>query len=95
MFSVGDKVKVRSDLNSYTSYGVDSANDIMVNGFAGKDAVVTKFYYKSGERCYRLNIDGGDWCWTYAMLEPGSQLSPFGEWESKYVLTSVNQSVSI
>lgn len=63
-YRVGDKVRIRSDLQIYCQYG----NYIFFQGkYRGCNAIIIKVddLYKD----YRLDIDNGEWCWTDEMLE--------------------------
>ena len=69
-FKVGDKIKVRKDLEVGKQYGEDLFTNTMHN-YLGKSATVA---YK-GNKKYRLDIDGGFYSWTDEMLEPVQSLS--------------------
>lgn len=61
-FKVGDKVRVREDLDVGFSYGAWAFNAKMAE-FKGKELIVEKVH---GE-CYQLKEN--HWCWTDEMLE--------------------------
>ena len=63
-FKVGDKVRVLNDLEVDKMYGSDYVSPYMVE-WLGKIATIS---IVSGD-CYKLDIDGGEWCWTDEMLE--------------------------
>ncbi len=69
-FKVGDKVRVRKDLEAGKCYGSNGVADGMIK-YLGKSANVVNIY--NGQ--YLLDIVNGSWFWTDEMLEPAQQLS--------------------
>ena len=63
-FKVGDKVRVLNNLEVDKMYGSDYVIPEMVE-WLGKIAAIS---IVSGDY-YKLDIDGGQWCWTDEMLE--------------------------
>ena len=65
-FEVGDKVRIKRDLETWTRYGGYLFSDKMDN-YKGKIATIVGI----DELCfdYCLDIDRGDYSWTDAMLE--------------------------
>ena len=63
-FKVGDKVRVLNDLEVDKTYGIDYVIPEMVE-WLGKIATISIV----GSNYYKLDIDGGEWCWTDEMLE--------------------------
>lgn len=66
-FKVGDKVRIREDLEVERSYGNSDVVPSMSKYFA-KTATVE--YVEGSHEIYELDIDGGCWAWTDEMLEP-------------------------
>lgn len=88
-YQIGDKVKIRDDLEEgeyyYDENDVysDSVNETMV-GFCGYVAVITGYSSTNG---YRLDIDGSEWNWMDEMFigRLGAEsyiYSPFQSWEN-------------
>lgn len=69
-YKVGDKVRIREDLEEGVKYGGDDTVPEMV-AKAGEFAKITAAYSRS----YRLDIDDENWCWTDEMLEPAEESS--------------------
>lgn len=66
---IGDTVIIKKDLNHNKSYGSPGVS-IRMERFIGKTAKIIKLeLYNSNE--YKLDIDGGEFFWTDAMLEEG------------------------
>ena len=61
---VGDKVRIRKDLEVDKMYGSDYVIPEMVE-WLGKIATISIV----GGDYYNLDVDGGQWCWTDEMLE--------------------------
>src|SRR4030042_5901331 len=85
-FKVGDKVKIRSDLESNTIYGTISFNDIMTS-YLDKEAMIDGLDAMS--ICYFLDIDDGRWAWSDSMLECNHQwedgkCTQCGKWNIEY-----------
>lgn len=64
-YKVGDKVRVRKDLEVGNMYGGYTFVDSM-NEFKGKELTIRKLYPSS----YELIEDKGEYGWTDEMLEP-------------------------
>ena len=69
-FKVGDKVRVLNDLEVDKMYGSDRVIPEMAEkcGHVATISIVSSSYYK-------LDIDGGGWCWTDEMLEEELEMS--------------------
>lgn len=65
-FKVGDKARVKKDLEGDKTYGVDSFVYGMEK-YRGKIVTIIGVW-NDGE--YRIKEDNGDWFWTDEMLEP-------------------------
>lgn len=63
-FKVRDRVKIRKDLEEGKEYNGVPFNEKMKK-YEGEIAKITK----KNSRCYELDIDNGDWCWSDDMLE--------------------------
>ena len=63
-YKVGDKVKIRADLEVGEEYDEATIVDRMGRYF-GKTTTIRHVY----ENCYTLDVDNGDWIWTDGMLE--------------------------
>lgn len=72
-FAVGDRVKVREDLEVDSRYDDGCRFTADMEKYRGKTGVITKDY--SGGR-FRLDIDGSRWCWSPSMLEPAEPPKP-------------------
>ena len=66
-FKVGDKVRIRKDLESGNKYGVNYVNDEMLQ-YKGKQAIIKKVLKVCEE--YIIDIDNKGYYWTDEMLEP-------------------------
>lgn len=64
-YKVGDKVRIRKDLQVGKMYGGLNINEQKAE-FLGKTATV-KIYWGNE---YSLDIDGGKWAWSDEMFEP-------------------------
>ena len=64
MFKVGDKVRVRKDLDCNEKYGKFSVVEEMKK-YAGEETTVNAISYGG----YKLEIDGSEWLWSEEMLE--------------------------
>lgn len=66
MFKVGDKVKIRKDLEAGKVYGgVDFIHPMLE--FLGKEATIT---YREYDGDFSLDIDNDDYYWSSEMFEP-------------------------
>ena len=63
-YKVGDKVKIRADLEVGEEYDEATIVDRM-GRYLGKTTTIRHVY----ENCYTLDVDNGDWIWTDGMLE--------------------------
>ena len=81
-YKVGDKVTIGDiyDGVNYSNMDGDPDNGIGISfemrNYIGRSATIVRVDYDA----YRLDIDGGRWCWTDGMFE-GGIMSPFQEWE--------------
>src|SRR5574344_2585046 len=66
-FKVGDKVRIRKDLNLYNDYDKCGAVSEMLE-YKGDIATILKVSELSN--CYKINIDNQQWHWTDEMFEP-------------------------
>src|SRR5574344_1431094 len=66
-FKVGDKVRIRKDLNLYNNYDNCGAVSEMLE-YKGDIATILKVFELSN--CYKINIDNQQWHWTDKMFEP-------------------------
>ena len=66
-YKVGDKVRIRKDLESGNKYGVNYVNDEMLQ-YKGKQAIIKKVLKVCEE--YIIDIDNKGYYWTDEMLEP-------------------------
>jgi ribosomal protein L19 len=66
---IGDKVRVKTNLESGKRYGVNSFVGKMEK-YKGKVATIVGH---TGSGNYELDVDGGDWGWTREMLEDVSE----------------------
>lgn len=64
-FKVGDKVRVRKDLEVDKWYGDDSVVDEMLQ-MRGKEVTISRIINSE----YKILEDFGGWCWTDEMFEP-------------------------
>lgn len=64
-YKVGDKVRVKKNLLSDTSYGKHTFISEMER-FRGENATITQAYNDT----YRIDIDNAEWYWSGEMLEP-------------------------
>lgn len=66
MYKVGDKVKIREDLEVDKKY-----NELFfikdMEQYKGKIATITRI--SPVQHSYNIDIDDGDWCWTDDMFE--------------------------
>lgn len=63
-YKVGDKVRVRNDLESYCKYGTQVFVRGM-NAYKGRDAEITEVFNTH----YSISVDNEEWYWTDEMLE--------------------------
>lgn len=63
-YKVGDKVRVRNDLESYCKYGTQVFVRGM-NAYKGRDAEITEVFNTH----YSISVDNEVWYWTDEMLE--------------------------
>ena len=61
-FKVGDKVRVKEDLNLYN----DAVSEMLK--YKGDIATIMKVF--ESNNCYKINIDNFGWLWTDEMFEP-------------------------
>lgn len=78
-YSIGDKVKIREDLQKGKMYNFhyDIINEMLE--LKGKTAIITKYI---PNEYYELDIDNGEYCWTDEMLEdtnPTKTIRSFAE----------------
>lgn len=67
-YDVGDKVKVRLDLEENYQYGSDVCVSNML-AYTGQEATITKVIpWRSGFE-YSIDLDNGYWTWTEQMFE--------------------------
>src|SRR5574344_950579 len=66
-FKVGDKVRIRKDLNLYNDYDNCGTVSEMLE-YKGDIATIMKVFELSN--CYKINIDNQQWLWTDEMFEP-------------------------
>lgn len=64
-YKVGDKVRVKKNLLSDTSYGKHTFISEMER-FRGENATITQAYNDT----YQIDIDNAEWYWSGEMLEP-------------------------
>jgi len=64
-YKVGDKVKIRKDLEEGVQYGSEWFTNLMCK-LRGKETTITKVLSKF----YTLKVDDGMWSWSEEMLEP-------------------------
>lgn len=69
-YKIGDKVKVRDDIELYKKYKMDDNKELAwvtpeMLKFKGEILTITKID-KYGK--YRVNEDNGEWCWTDEMF---------------------------
>ena len=64
MYKVGDKVKVRSDLQVDKMYGIAYYNSYMCR-YAGKRTTIVRVF----PDYYEIDIDAKKWNWTPEMFE--------------------------
>lgn len=65
-YKIGDKVKVREDIEAWDKYGHEAATPAMAK-FAGKLVTISERY--DVFKVYNINEDGGVWAWTDNMFE--------------------------
>lgn len=65
-YKIGDKVKVREDIEAWGRYGHELVTPIMAE-FAGKLVTISKIYNEV--KAYDINDDKGVWAWTDEMFE--------------------------
>lgn len=69
-FKVGDRVRVRDDLEIDVSYGELEIEGAM-KMYRGKNAKITRITCAfNGIDCYKIDLDNELWYWTDEMLEP-------------------------
>ena len=66
-FSVGDKVKIREDLEVNKYCGGQWVSTVMKKHF-GKKSKIVDINYIAGNPCYIIK-DAGEWVWTSEMIE--------------------------
>lgn len=69
-YSIGDKVKIRKDLNVDTYYGVDNVTKEMTKYLGKRTEIKEIKEVKLFFREYKLDIDNEEYYWTDEMLEP-------------------------
>lgn len=70
MFKVGDKVRIKDDLEVdeiYNGYWFNEKMKQYINRIAEIKEVVDENFI--GNKCYKIDIDNNDWCWTDKMLK--------------------------
>lgn len=72
-FKVGDRVRVKEDLNAASRYDEGCYFDLDMAKYRGKTGVITKEY--SEDRFY-LDLTGNRWRWSPSMLEPAEPPKP-------------------
>ena len=71
-YAVGDKVKIRADLEENGQYGTDVCVDKMLV-YTEQEATITKVApYMEGFE-YKIDLDEGFWTWTEEMFEKGDK----------------------
>lgn len=71
MLKVGDRVVIRNDLKEYHKYDMENTLDnsqIVVPSMMvlrGKTVIISE----ARQQFYRIEEDGGCWCWTDQMFE--------------------------
>lgn len=65
-YKIGDKVKIREDIETWDKYGHESVTPAMAK-FAGKFVTISERY--DTFKVYNINDDGGIWAWTDEMFE--------------------------
>ena len=79
-FKVGDKVRIKEDLNVGCAYNDGCCFNSKMEKYKGKDAVIKSYripiYFngnveiENANKCrYKLDIDDGEWYWSSSMLE--------------------------
>lgn len=69
-YKVGDKVRVRSDLEKFEKYGGYTFTGEM-NAYKGMTAAITKV----NGNAYAIDLDNKKWAWTDEMFEPVEEMS--------------------
>ena len=69
-FKVGDRVRIREDLNIHEKYTHFSITKSML-GYGGKIATIKSIhiYINDFPNYYTIDLDEGEYCWTDGMLE--------------------------
>ena len=65
-YKIGDKVKIREDIETWDKYGHETVTPAMAK-FAGKLVTISERY--DTFKVYNINDDGGIWAWTDEMFE--------------------------
>lgn len=71
-YKVGEKVRIRKDLETDKSYGEYKFLDTMER-YKGKEATIKNVYSES----YSVDLDNQRWLWTDDMLEPAEATIPY------------------
>lgn len=64
MYKIGDRVKIRKDLEDFKKYGSDSVVPPM-SEYCGQEATITNLISHG----YEIDIDNNKWGWTDEMFE--------------------------
>lgn len=69
-FKVGDRVRIRDDLNIHEKYTHFSITKSML-GYGGKIATIKSIHIYTNDfpNYYTIDLDEGEYCWTDGMLE--------------------------
>lgn len=66
-YKVGDKVRVRKDLQVSDYFGKTASNSM--TSHAGREVTIRSFYSNRFEQYYTIEEDDGEYKWTEAMFE--------------------------
>jgi hypothetical protein len=67
-YEIGDKVRIREDLNEHVGRIFDVVDDM--SKYKGRECEII---FKEGNR-YRINLDGGKWSWSDEMIEGSTEM---------------------
>lgn len=67
-FKIGDRVRIRKDLQANIIYGKTRANNAMTK-FRGHPTIIKGRRDTSYTTSYTLQVDGGEWSWSASMFE--------------------------
>ena len=84
-YKVGDKVRVRKDLDEERFYNGIPVEKSMIDNYGGEKAIIKSIQKLcDGFSGYFLDISGNNWLWADDMLEPIIENKPFAKEDFKF-----------